>query len=580
MRLCPFRDVVRFIVIMTTVMLLGCQSAHPVKVAPTYTFSEFAVAADHPAASEAGAEILRLGGNAVDAAVAVSFTLSVVRPYSCGIGGGGFMVIHDPAGNSGRGATTTLNYREWAPDAVHADYFEDRPANDSRIGGAAVAVPGTVAGLLEALDRFGTLDRQVVLAPAIRAARDGFAVDQDFCAAVDGLEQAMERDAQVRERMATLYRDVFRSGAIRPGDMITNLAQADALELIAEYGADAFYNGPIGTAIAHAVERAGGSMTEADLSAYRPEERPPIRGTFREFELFTMPPPSSGGVAMLQTLAMLEARWDAYRSQPPGDAGAIHLLAECFKHAFADRARFLADPNFVDVPIKNMLDRQSLRRRAWTISTVRTAPSETYGTAAPLVEDAGTSHFSVIDAHGMAVACTETINLSFGSQVEVPAFGFVLNNEMDDFTTRRGAANAFGLRQSDANLPAPRKRPLSSMSPTIVVLDNEVVLIGGASGGPRIITATVQAMLNALVHEMDAGDAVSAPRIHHQWLPDVLRLELKLNASDNLREALSAIGHRVEPTDGVGVVQMIVQRSQGEIQAASDPRKGGQPAGR
>lgn len=569
-------------VVMAAAVLIasvGCQQIQLLTPAPTFTYERFAVAADHPTASEAGAEILRAGGNAVDAAVAVSFTLSVVRPYSCGIGGGGFMVIHDPLALEGEGRTTTINYREWAPDAVGPDFYESRDDAASRIGGAAVGVPGTVAGLLEALERFGTLDRATVLAPAIRTAREGFIVDEDFCSAVKALKRQADADPNVRERMRYHLAEVFRDGNLSPGDRITNPQQAEALELIASYGADAFYNGPIAYAIVHAVERAGGVMTEADLSSYRAEERMPLRGRFREFDLLAMPPPSSGGIAMLQTLAMLEARWDAYTAQPPTDATSIHLFAECLKHAFADRARFLADPNFVDVPLDSLLDRDALRRRAWTISLVRTAPSQTYGSVAPPNDDGGTSHFSVIDANGMAVACTETINLSFGSLVEVPAFGFVLNNEMDDFTTKRGEANAFGLRQSDDNLPAPRKRPLSSMSPTIVLKDNRVAFIGGASGGPRIITGTLQAMLNTLIHDIDAGDAVSNPRVHHQWLPDALRLEPGLMRNDELVETLRAAGHRVEATDGVGVVQIIVPKQRGVIQAASDPRKGGRPAG-
>lgn len=565
--------------VLSVINALGCQSSPRYAAAPTFTYQKFAVAADHPVASEAGAEILRAGGNAVDAAVAVSFTLSVVRPYSCGIGGGGFMVIHDPNANHGEGFTTTLNYREWAPDAVGPDFYASRENGASRIGGAAVAVPGTVAGLLEALERFGTLDRATVMGPAIRAARDGFEVDADFCDAVRTLAREVQRDPRLRTRMAYHFTEVFREGTLEPGDVITNPRQADALELIAEYGAEAFYAGPIGYAIVHAVERAGGVLTAEDLLNYRPEERAPIRGRFREFDLITMPPPSSGGIAMLQALTMLEARWEAYRRQPPQDAASVHLVTECLKHAFADRARFLADPNFIEVPMDQLLDADALKRRAWTISLVGTAPSEAYGTAAPLRDDAGTSHFSVIDARGMAVACTETINLSFGSLVEVPAYGFVLNNEMDDFTTKRGEANAFGLRQSDDNLPAPRKRPLSSMSPMIVLKDNRAAFIGGASGGPRIITATLQALLNALVHRLDAGEAVSRPRFHHQWLPDVLRLESGFANEQKLTRALEATGHRLEQTTSVGVTQIIVPMPGGTIQAASDPRKGGRPAG-
>ncbi|HRQ72698.1 MAG TPA: gamma-glutamyltransferase [Phycisphaerales bacterium] len=553
-------------------------------------FPHGAVAADHPVASEAGAAMLRAGGNAVDAAVAASFALSVVRPQSCGVGGGGFMVVYLP-GDPVRGrVATAINYRETAPAAATPDMFvRAGDEHASTRTGLAVAVPGTVAGLLHALERYGTMERAAVLAPAIAAARDGFAADGAYAAAAR--EAARSMSDEEKRRSSFLWGTLLREGEVRAGDRIVNEPQARLLEAIAERGAAAFYDAPD---VPGAVAAAGGIITPEDMLGYAPVEVSPLGFEFAGRRFLAMPPPSSGGVAMAQTLLTLErlAGPMGVPRVPEGDFA--HLLVESFKHAFADRAEWLGDPAFVDVPVERLLSAEYLDARAGAIERGRTRPPHAYGTrgavgdepAAPPPDDAGTSHLCAVDQWGGAVACTETINLSFGSRITVEAWGICLNNEMDDFTARPGEPNAFGLRQSARNAPAPGKRPLSSMSPTIV-LDAEggVVAVAGAAGGPRIITATAQCLLNALMHGMSAGDAVAAPRLHHQWAPDRVLYEAgRAGAADaqagrdGLIASLAARGHEVERTEGIGVAQLIVRVPTG-WDAACDPRHGGRPAG-
>ncbi len=555
-------------------------------------FPAAAVAADHPVASDAGAEVLQRGGNAVDAAVATSFTLSVVRPYSCGIGGGGFMVVHLPDDPVRGRVTVAINYRETAPAAAGPGMFEgsDDPHASTR-GGRAVAVPGTVAGLLFALEQYGTMDLASVLAPAIRAAEEGFAVDAHYMAGARPLIRQFDDNPEWKGRFGFVWERFLREGAVREGDIIRLPEQAEALRLIARDGAAAFYAGPIAEAIAAAVARDGGLVGAADLDGYTFETVPPLAIDAFGRTFLTMPPPSSGGVALGQVLGMLqlirsELLADGRRWSPR----TIHLVTETIKHAFADRARWMADPAFVDVPVDALLDPVYLAALNVMTDPTRTLPPSRYGSGGVPFgpgDDAGTSHFCVVDDRGGAVACTETINLVFGSLLAVPEYGFVLNNEMDDFTTRRGAANAFGLVQSDANLPEPWKRPLSSMTPTIV-LDGagRVQMVAGASGGPRIITGTLLAMLNVILYDDGARGAVAAPRFHHQWQPDVLYLEEPLwahpdaPAGVSVAEAMRRYGHEVRPAGDVGNVQLIRRtRDQRAWDAASDPRKGGRPAG-
>jgi gamma-glutamyltranspeptidase/glutathione hydrolase len=580
MTLCTFT---RFAVLMTVSVALsaGCASRDR-RVDVRGRFPTAAVAADHTVASEAGAEILRRGGNAVDAAVATSFALSVVRPYSCGIGGGGFMIIHFNGDPTHGTRSVAINYREMAPAAVTADYYEKHPdPKASTRGGGAVGVPGTVAGLLYALEHYGTLDRATVLAPAIRAAEEGFIVDEHYLLAnADQITWFHEDDAR-KTRFRFVWERFLKQGQVKLGDRITLPEQASALRLIAQHGADAFYKGRIAIEILHAVRRDGGPMRAEDLLNYEVAQVQPLRFEALGHTFLTMPPPSSGGVALAQALGILQRR--------RGDLGPranapqyVHVTSEAFKHAFADRARWMGDPSQVDVPVGALLADSYLDERAKMIDPRRARDVEAYGTVPP--DDAGTSHFCVIDGRGNAVACTETINLEFGSMLAVDKFGFCLNNEMDDFTTKRGQANAFGLVQSARNLPAPGKRPLSSMTPTIVLdKDGRVVMIAGASGGPRIITGTMQAMLGVLLFDMDASAALALPRFHHQWMPNALLLERAWHreaSADGTVAQLESRGHKVEATGSVGNVQLIRRdRKSNSWDAACDPRKGGRPAG-
>jgi gamma-glutamyltranspeptidase/glutathione hydrolase len=556
-------------------------------IAPTVqppTFPNAAVAADHQIASETGLEVLRAGGNAVDAAVAVSFTLSVVRPESCGIGGGGFMLIHlnTPQGPK----DIALNYREQAFAKASADYYVNK-ADDlaSTRGGAAVAIPGTVAGLLHAQATYGKLDRAAVLTPAIRAAVTGFRADAHILESVKGAHALFEKRPDFAARFSDLDRRYLRGGGLKSGELITNPEHAQALELIARDGAAAFYSGPIAHAIVRAIQSDGGDITLADLASFKVETLTPFSINFRGDTILTMPPPSSGGVVVGEILGILQRRPDdlaAAIAAGPTSAAYIHLVAEASKHGFADRARWLGDSASARAAATHLTSPAYLDDLASRIDSGAVLPQERYGSTPPSpaapAEDGGTSHFCVIDAMGNAVSCTETINLEFGSFLVVPEYGFLLNDQMDDFTARPGKANAFGLKQSEANAPGPGKRPLSSMTPTIVTRNGSVKLLVGASGGPRIISGTLQTALKVLLFDQPASDAVASPRFHHQWDPDILGLERTLLSSPAAEE-LKTLGHAVRARGDVSHTQLIRVRDDGTKEPASDPRKGGVPAG-
>ncbi len=578
-------------------VLLGWVLVAPVAVARQQTglqpsgssasFAHAAVAADHPLASRAGLEILKKGGNAIDAAVAVSFTLSVVRPESCGIGGGGFMIVHLRGDARFGDLTTALDYREQCPAGIDPLYYtkpENLEKNASTHGGKAVAVPGTVAGLLFALEKYGTLDRATVLAPAIRAAEEGFVADQHAIDSAEEIRGWIDKDPVPRRaRFAFAWDRFCARGDRKLGDRITLPEQARALRLIADRGAGAYYFGEIARSIVETVHADGGPLDAADLASFKVDEIPPLQIEFSGRRISCMPPPSSGGLAMAQTLGILERSGPRLAELPQGSAGSIHLIAESMKHAFADRARWLGDPSFVQIPIGRLVSDRYLQERAALLDPAHTLAIDRYGTGPDQPEqgnsDGGTSHFSILDERGNAVACTETINLTFGSLLFVPEFGFALNNQMDDFLTRPGEANAFGLVQSRRNLPAPGKRPLSSMSPTIAVSreTGAVEVIAGGSGGPRIISATLQVAINAMVYGMSAADAIAAPRFHTQWMPDTLWLEDGLSGGSVERD-LQQRGHHTSAKAPTAACQLIVSK-EGRIEAASDPRKGGVPAG-
>jgi gamma-glutamyltranspeptidase / glutathione hydrolase len=550
-------------------------STFPAHAADPVIYRKGVVAADHPQASQAGAAILEQGGNAVDAAVATSFALSVVRPQSCGIGGGGFMLIamqNQPNDATKKPLRVALNFREQAPSVLDNNTLTQLDApGASTTTGLAVAIPGSVPGLLHALETYGTLDRATVMQPAIDLARNGFLVDEALYKSALNRRDWYNEEPSRKNTHAFVWNRYVRPGAIHVGQLLTNPEQARALEMIAADGIEA-WNGPIAQAIATAVQSAGGIITTSDIASFEYQSLTPLSGTFADNLILTMPPPSSGGVALLQILHII----DRFRPADPlqwNDYAPV--LVEAFKHAFADRARWLGD----GVDVSPLLEPNYLDTMADQIDLSQTHDPDYYTHASQLPDDAGTSHLSVIDAQGNAVSCTSTINLAFGSKLAVDEFGFCLNNEMDDFTSASGKANAFGLQQSSANIPAKGKRPLSSMMPTIILDQSGTVrCIVGASGGPRIITGTTQVILNILLLGMDAPRAVAAPRLHHQWIPNVVRLESEFLNSPTARQ-LESIGHSVELLADSSAVQAIVRNSAGGYTAASDPRKGGAPAG-
>lgn len=545
------------------------------------SFEHAVVAADHRAASDAGIEIMKKGGNVVDAAVATAFALAVVRPASSGLGGGGFMIIWDAK----KQRAIALDYRERAPGRATRGMYVD-PRNRKRVvpdasehGALAIAVPGHVAGLCYALREFGSLELATVIEPALRLCREGIIIDRQDIAVQNDVLQDFAAHPEYRDKFAPLCRLYANAGKPWAKEDRFYSPLTKVLERIARQGADGFYRGEVAEAIVAEMQRGGGLISLADLAETAPVVREPLRGAIGERTIFTMPPPSSGGVALLETLNVLSAL-DALR--PEAGLGKLtadsplylHVLAESFKHAFADRAAYLGDADFVKVPVARLTSRAYAAELAKRIELTNTQPLEAYGRFAT-PDDAGTTHFSILDAAGNAVACTETVNTLFGSYVVEPTFGIVLNNEMDDFTSLPGVPNAFGLVQSEANSIEPRKRPLSSMTPSIVVRDGRAEFVVGASGGPRIITATLQVLLNWLRFGQPPEAAVDAFRIHHQWVPDILDVESeKLPTSE-----LERMGHKIHLRGDSAVVQAASRTSDGRLHGASDRRKGGRPAG-
>jgi gamma-glutamyltranspeptidase / glutathione hydrolase len=529
-------------------------------------------------ATEAGVAILRAGGNAVDAAVAVAFALSVTDPHHSGIGGGGFILLRVADGRA-----FAVDARETAPAGAHRDMFlaPGLPEGASRLGGLAVATPGLVRGLAEVLAVHGTLPLARVLEPAIRLAEEGFAVGPRHAAAVR-FWQGRGHAARFAE---TARIQLPADGApIAPGSRLVQKDKARTLRLLAERGPDAFYEGPLARAIAEAVQKQGGILTESDLAGYETRWREPVYGSYRGIDVLSFPPPSSGGVALIQILNLLEPFDLAARG--PGSSAKIHLVAEAMKLAFADRAAHLGDADFVEVPVAGLVSKQyasQLRARLdppwWQRAPWRWGRgAQTIRIEAPgePPRDGGTTHLSVTDAEGNAVAITQTVNLLFGSGITVPGTGIVLNNEMDDFAIAPHVPNAFGLVDTrGANAIAPGKRPLSSMTPTILVRDGRVFMVTGSPGGPRIISTTLLTVLNVLDHGMDVQAAVAAPRFHHQWEPDELLLEPHPPA--DVVERLRARGHTVvvSPRAWSSAQAIVIDAERGLHFGASDPRGDG-----
>jgi gamma-glutamyltranspeptidase/glutathione hydrolase len=536
------------------------------------------VAADHAEASRIGAAVLKSGGNAFDAAVATSLALTVCRPESTGIGGGGFMVAYV----AGERRFVALDFRETAPASATPERYAalhaargDGPS-PSVFGGNAVAVPGLLAGLAELHRRYCTRPWAELVRPAIELAEHGFSVDTHFRDACEEAVRDYEKWPELNVRCRALD-ELLRPGGelLKVGDRLRRPELARALTLISQRGAEAFYQGEIGEAIVGAVNAAGGQMSPGDLRAYRVKEREPLREQYSGYEFVLMPPPSSGGVCIAEILNILShTRYAAAREGDPGLAA--HLMIESMKHALADRALLLGDPDAAPIPTARLTSRAYAATMAATISSDRTGEPEEYGAHSAPGDDGGTSHFCVADRAANIVAMTETINDVFGSRVVAPEFGIVLNNEMDDFLTVRGQANLFGLVQSERNLVGPGRRPLSSMAPTIVLKDGRPVLVIGASGGPRIISSVTQVTLRALQGESIA-DALSAVRLHHQWRPNEVNFDRE--PPTELSEALRRRGHALSSTRKTGHVQAIQFLDDGTMIGASDPRKGGRPAG-
>lgn len=518
------------------------------------------VAVDHTLASEAGAEILRRGGNAVDAAVAAALAAGVVQPSASGLGGGGFAVIVDPDG-----ASHVLDFREVAPAAATVDMFmKVQKPKASTKGGLSVAVPGEPAGLEALVRRYGRLPLKVVVQPAARLAREGFPAGAHL---IDVLGMSAERAPD-------LAKGLFGGPVPTRGDWVKRAALAATLDAFGARGARALTSGPLAEDMVSAIQGSGGVVTVEDLAAYQPKDRQPVLGHYRGWSIVAMPPPSSGGAVLLQVLGVLEGYDLASLGQNSADE--LHLLAEAFKHAYADRARWMGDPDRVTVPLDRLLSPDRILEIRRAIVPGRTFPPEAYGMAAPPPTDAGTQHISVLGPDGMAVALTTTVNTSFGSEVFAPRSGVLLNDQMDDFATRPGEGNAFGLQGGAANVVAPGSRPLSSMSPTVLIsADGKERIVIGASGGPFIISSVVQVLVDMIDFGMDPSEAVAAPRIHHQWSPDVLMLDEGI--SPDTARALAARGHTLKTFSFFSSVQVIRGDGQRAL-GASDPRKGGWPA--
>jgi gamma-glutamyltranspeptidase/glutathione hydrolase len=523
------------------------------------------VASNEILASRAGVEILRQGGNAVDAAVAVGFALAVTLPEAGNLGGGGYMLIR-----LADGRTAALDYRETAPLAATRNMYLDRDGNLTKLsteGHLASGVPGSVAGMTEALRRYGTLPLATVMAPAIRLASGGRTVDAAFSTSVTDKKSLLERFAADSLFMPN-------GNVPRPGTLFAQPDLARTLTLIAREGPSAFYRGRIAEQIVAEMRQGGGIITREDLASYKPVWRTPISTTYKGYTLLTMPPSSSGGITVTESLNILEAFGaDSHF----GSADRVHALAAAYQRAFLDRNSKLGDPAFVEVPLETLTSKSYAARLARTIQRDRATPTSRL--AESLREGTETTHYSVVDRFGNAVATTTTLNTSFGSGVFVKGAGFFLNNEMDDFSAAPGKPNYFGLVQGEANAIQPGKRMLSAMSPTIV-LDpaGKLLLVTGARGGPRIITNTSQVILNVIDHRMSLADAMNAPRVHYQSLPDSLRLE-RGGFTEAAISALGRIGYNVYFTASSGASVTTIMRTKSGYEGMDDPRSSGGAAG-
>jgi len=530
------------------------------------------VVAQEKLAAHIGGDILRQGGNAVDAAVATGFAMAVSYPRAGNIGGGGFMVIH----LAERNEDVAIDYRETAPNAITRDIFlgaDGKPdADKSRNSALGIGVPGTVAGLALALEKYGSGNFTLaqIIKPAIDLARDGLVVADDTA---DTLPDMYRRMSRWPNSAKTFSR--ADGTPLHEGDIFIQSDLAATLSAIAEQGPRGFYEGPVAEKLVKSIRDAGGIMTTDDLKSYQPMIRTPVRGSYRSYDIVSMPLPSSGGIVLLEILNILEGFPMADMKQ--GSAASLHVMIEAMKRAYADRARYLGDPAFVNAPTVALIAKDYAAKQRATIDLARATPWAEAVPAPPQREGSNTTHYSVVDARGNAVSNTYTLNFPYGVGLVADDTGVLLNNELDDFTAAPGASNAFGLVGFEANLPGPGKRPLSSMSPTIVLKDGKPVLVTGTPGGSRIISAVTQVIVDVIDYKMDIADAVAAPRMHHQWLPDEVRIERGF--PDDVLADLRARGHKLVEPLGYSSANSIAVTPLGPL-GAPDPRtRGAEAAG-
>lgn len=520
------------------------------------------VATEQELASRIGLDILKAGGNAVDAAVGIGFALAVALPNAGNLGGGGFMVVHDAK----TGKSVALDFREVAPIKASRNMYLDDKGNvingKSLYTHYAVGVPGTVAGMEHALKKWGTMPLDKVIAPSIALAEKGFPVSET-------LAKILRQEQKNMGKWPATTEIFWKDGEpLKRGDLLVQKDLAQSMRLIAQQGAKAFYEGAIAQKIAAEMAPHAGAVTLQDLREYKVAEREPVRGTYRGYEVVTMPPPSSGGTHLVQILNMLEqwplAQWGQNSAQ------TLHHMAESSKLAYADRSEYLGDPDFVKIPLKGLTSKRYAESLAKSIDPNRARPAKEIKPGQPQpYESDQTTHYSVVDKAGNAVAVTYTLNTNFGSGIVAKGTGILLNNEMDDFAAKPGVANAYGLVGGDANAVAAKKRPLSSMTPTLVLKDGKPTLVTGSPGGARIITTVLQTVVNTIDFGNNPAEAAAAPRVHHQWTPDELRVEKGL--SPDTLALLKQRGHNIAVKPSMGRTQTIQIRN-GQLYGYSDPR--------
>ncbi len=533
---------------------------------PVHARKAMVVSAE-PHATRVGVDVLKSGGNAVDAAVAVGLTLAVTHPLAGNIGGGGFMLIRFADGRA-----TFIDFRERAPQAATRDMYldaEGKPTNESVVGYRASGVPGTVRGLGMALEKYGSKKWRDLVKPAQQLADKGFPLPYSLAKEIAGSSRLPQFNESKR---------IFLKGGKAPvyDDILRQRELAKTLARLAKQGPDEFYTGRTAELIARDMERNGGLITLADLNDYSPTEREPVRGTYRGYEIISAPPPSSGGIGVIQMLNMLEPT--NFAAAGPGSAAAIHQIAEAMRRYFADRAAYFGDTDFIQMPMAKLLDKDYARSRYADFDPAHASTSTAVGPGlGPWRESYETTHFSVVDEKGNAVSVTYTLNGFFGSGVTIAGTGIVMNNEMDDFTAKVGEPNMYGVLQSPANGIEPGKRPLSAMTPTIVARDGKAFLVTGAPGGPTIISTVLQNIVNVIDFGMDAQAAADAPRFHHQWMPDELRMESEGFSPDTVR-ILEGMGHHIRRVGRMGRAMNILATEDGWTGGA-DSRSEGLAAG-